>query len=364
MSRRIALFIAIAVMLPGAARADDPRPLVVAVSDGPPTTIKNADGTWSGICVDAWKQVAEALGLKYTFREVEPKDIMARGLDELGVDVLTCLGPNPRTEKVMDVTHPFLISGLAIATRASSTSGVSRIANQVLSWRFARNFGVLLLIIFVVGVLVWRIERNTSPDEFGGPPLKGIGGGIFWTVESLFAKPKPLSRRLRSRLVSLFWVFACMILISGVTAKLAAEFTVNQLSGTVAGVRDLPRVRVGAGVATSGNRGTGARYLDAHGIAYRPFTSDHTSTLEMLAVLDRGELDAVVASSLELQFLVNSRYPGRLIVLPDSVQPTMLSFGLQLGSPLRKQIDLALLKLAESGVFKQIVSQYVGGIGD
>jgi polar amino acid transport system substrate-binding protein len=357
-----ALVIAIALLLPGFARADD-RPLVVAVSDFPPTTIHNPDGSWSGICVDAWKQVADSLDLKYTFREVDAKDLMAKGLEQLDVDVVTCLGPNPRTEKMMDVTHPFLISGLAIATRAGSTSGLARIAHEVLSWRFARNFGVLLLIIILVGVVVWRIERKTSPDEFGGPPLKGIGGGIFWTVESLFAKPKPLSRRLRSRLVSLFWVFACMILISGVTAKLAAEFTVNQLEGTVAGIKDLPRVRVGAAVSTTGNKGTAARYLDAHGIPYRAFVADHTSVV-MLEALDRGELDAVLAGSLELQHLVNKTYPGRLTVLPDAVQPVMFGFGLRLGSPLRKQIDLALLKLAEAGAFKQIVSQYVGGIGD
>jgi ABC-type amino acid transport substrate-binding protein len=357
-----AFVIAIALLLPGFARADD-RPLVVGVHDFPPTTIQNADGTWSGICVDAWKQVADSLDLKYTFRDVHPKDIMEKGFDQLDVDVYTCLGPNPRTEKIMDVTHPFLITGLAIATRAGSTSVLSRIANEVVSWRFARNFGVLLLIILVVGVIVWRIERKTSPDEFGGPPLKGIGGGIFWTVESLFAKPKPLSRRLRSRLVSLFWVFACMILISGVTAKLAAEFTVNQLEGTVAGVKDLPHARVAAGVASTGNKGTGARYLDAHGIPYRAFVSEHTVT-DMLQALDRGEVDAVVAGSIELPYHVNKTYPGRLTVLPDAVQPVMLGFGLRLGSPLRKQIDLAVVKLAEAGVFKQIVSQYLGGIGD
>src|SRR5262249_21344385 len=152
--------------------------------------------------------------------------VLEEGLDKLDIDVVAgCVGPNPRTEKVMDVSHPFYISGLAIATRAESSSGIARLTDKVLSFRFLRNLGLLLLIIVIVGVVVWRIEHKTSPDEFGGTPLSGIGGGIFWTVESLFAKPKPLSRRLRSRLVSLFWVIACMVLISGVTAKLAAEFT-------------------------------------------------------------------------------------------------------------------------------------------
>jgi hypothetical protein len=106
----------------------------------------------------------------------------------------------------MDVTHPFYLGGLAIATRPEPVSGLSRVIDKVLSLRFLRNLGILLLIIVLVGIVVWRIEHKTSPDEFGGTVARGIGGGVFWTVESLFAKPKPLSRRLHSRLVSLFWV--------------------------------------------------------------------------------------------------------------------------------------------------------------
>ena len=153
------------------------------------------------------------------------------------------------------------------------------------------------------------------------------------------------------------------MLISGVTAKLAAEFTVNQLNGAVGGIKDLPHARVAAAIATNGNKGLGARFLDAHGIAYRPFVAD-IGTNEMLEALDRGEVDAVVDSQLSLQYIVSNKYPGRLLVLPDRVQPTMLGFGFRIGSPLRKRVDVALLKLAETGVFKQIVSQYVGGIGD
>ena len=335
MATRAAMLLAftIAVAVCGRASADDQAPpaqrLVVAVSPLPPGTFHNTDGSWSGICVDAWKQVADSLSLDYTFREVEPKEIMAKGLDALGIDVVGCLGPNPRTEKVMDVSHPFVISGLAIATRAESTSGVARVASKLVSVQFLRNLGVLLVIIVIVGVIVWRIEHKTSPEEFGGTPLAGIGGGIFWTVESLFAKPKPLSRKLRSRLVSLFWVFACMVLISGVTAKLAAEFTVNQLNGAVGGIKDLPHARVAAAIATNGNKGLGARFLDAHGIAYRPFVADN-GTNEMLEALDRGEVDAVVDSQLSLQYIVSNKYPGRLLVLADRVQPTMLGFGFRI----------------------------------
>ena len=351
------------------ARADDtpkPQPLIVAVNHYPPAIIKEADGNWSGTFVEFWKHVADSVGWSYTFKEVDPKEVSAKGPDAVGVDVVLGVGITARIEKLMDVSAPFVVTGLGIATRPEPASAVDRIAGKVFSWRFLRNLSVLLLAIVIVGVIVWRIERETSPEEFGGKPLTGIGGGIFWTVESLFARPKPLSRRLRSRLVALFWVIVCMVLISGLTAKLSAEFTVSQLSGTVSGVRDLDHARVGAVVGSNGMKSVGAKWLEAHGIPYRPFVSDSSAKSLSLALdaLEKGELDAVVDGVVNMQYVISKEHPGRLLVLPDSIQAVPVAFGLRLGSPIRKQLNQALLRLAEAGDYKQILRQYVGRVQD
>lgn len=334
--------------------ADD---LVVATHPYPPWIMHDADGGWTGISIDAWKHVARDAGLTYVIKDIEPREVMTKGLDALGADVMVSGGIGPRTEKVMDMTHPFIISGLGIATR-SETSSATRILSKMLSWRFLRNLGVLLLIIVIVGVVVWKIEHKTSPEEFGGTPLVGIGGGVLWTIESLFSKPKPLSRRLRSRLVSLFWVMLCMILISGVTAKLASEFTVTQLTSKVSGPKDLAHARVGVVIAKSGNKGGGARYLDAHGIGYTTYIDEPRLALEALA---RGELDAVLDDPYTLRYLVHTQFAGKLLVLPDVIEPKPYAFGLRLGSPLMKKVNQALVQLVEDGDFKQIVVRYVGG---
>ena len=366
MRARIAILIALACMASRDARADDApadKPLVVGVFAAEPGMIANKDGSWSGFCVDSWRAVAESLDLKYELHAYDPGVLSKGGLEAAGVDVLLCQGPNPRAEKIMDVTHAFYTDGLAIATRPEPASGISRVIDKVLSLRFLRNLGVLLVIIVVVGIVVWRIERHSSPDEFGGSTLSGIGGGVFWTVESLFAKPKPLSRRVRSRLVSLFWVFACMLLISGVTAKLSSEFTVSQLSGTVGGVKDLEHARVGVWLAANGHSAS-AHFLAGHGIPYRAFPfHPEPGAPTPLAALDRGELDAVVDGGLGLRYRANKDFAGRIIVLPETVQPTQLGFAVRIGSPLRKKLDLALLKLAEQGVFKTLARQY-GGTND
>src|SRR5262245_56548474 len=76
--RRIALALLVAVLQatvpsPAAAQQRDgvARPLIVAVVDSPPFAIKEADGNWSGLAVDLWRDIAAALGVRYELREVD-----------------------------------------------------------------------------------------------------------------------------------------------------------------------------------------------------------------------------------------------------------------------------------------------------
>jgi ABC-type amino acid transport substrate-binding protein len=104
----------------------------------------------------------------------------------------------------------------------------------------------------------------------------------------------------------------------------------------------------------------------ARGIPYRSFSFDpkapplpeSSSWPGALSALDRGELDAVVGDGFSMRYQADKEYGGRIIVLPGSVEPTLVSLGLRIGSPLRKKVDGAILKLAEQGVFKQLARQY------
>jgi ABC-type amino acid transport substrate-binding protein len=43
--------------------------LIVGVAVGPPFDIRQADGSWTGISVELWRQLAKELNLEYEFRE-------------------------------------------------------------------------------------------------------------------------------------------------------------------------------------------------------------------------------------------------------------------------------------------------------
>jgi len=45
------------------------RPMRIGTRHAPPFAIKGSDGTWSGISIDLWEEIAGELGLSYEYRE-------------------------------------------------------------------------------------------------------------------------------------------------------------------------------------------------------------------------------------------------------------------------------------------------------
>ena len=76
---RIALLLVISLSVAPIAQAQGPasavpaRELVVGVKDAPPFALKGADGTWLGLSIELWRQIAKAQNLQYRF--VEARDM-------------------------------------------------------------------------------------------------------------------------------------------------------------------------------------------------------------------------------------------------------------------------------------------------
>lgn len=334
---------------PEAAAPAAPAPLVVATHRVPPFVIANEDGSFGGISIDLWRRVADELKVPYVIREFEIADFDQP--EQHGMDVVVSLNITAKRESQLDLTHAFYSTGLAIAARPEARSGLTALTNKIFTIGFLQGLGALLLIVLVMGVVVWRVERHQNPEDFGGHTARGIAGGVFWTVESLVGKSKGLSRSRAARLLTLAWVFVCTMIVSGVTAKLSSELTVSQLQSAVSGPNDLPKVKVG-GIKAS----LGARYLEGRGIAYQ----EYDDASQALAGLAKGEVDAVVYEAPILQYLVKTAHPGRLMVLPGTFQNHGYGFGLRTGSELRERLNLSLLRFTETDEWRQLLSKYLG----
>ena len=153
--------------------------LIVGVAVGPPFDIKGADGSWSGISVELWREIANELGLTYEFRETNLTGAFA-GLAQGWLDV--SVGPlsiTAQREEVCDFTHAYFSSSLAAAVPASHVPGSARflltLFDPKLWWAILRIAIGLLAIMAAVAVLIWTCERRVNFAQFGGGGTLGPG---------------------------------------------------------------------------------------------------------------------------------------------------------------------------------------------
>jgi ABC-type amino acid transport substrate-binding protein len=330
-----------------------PDKLLVAVVDVPPFSMKTPDGNWEGLSIELWQAIALELGVEFELREYslgQLLDASQRGK----VDVILALAVTEQREISMDLSHPFLRSGSAIAVTAeASEHSWLRFAGRHFSLNFLPVFGLLILLSLTAGVIVWLFEARRNPKMFGGGTVRGVGQGIWWAIVTLttvgYGDKAP--KTFGGRIVALFWMFASVILIAGFTAAITASFTVGELRGKVRGLSDLPDVRVGSLAQTESSN-----FLAKRGIAALPFEN---ARYGLQAIVDK-KIDAFVFNESILKHLAKREFPGRVHVLAGTFDHYYVSMALPSGSPLREPLNRALLKIITKDDWHRLVELYLG----
>jgi polar amino acid transport system substrate-binding protein len=348
------LLVALVCSAPAAAQSPPaPRTLVVGTKEAPPFAIKGADGSWSGISIELWRQVAEELGYTYELRESDLAGLLqgvSSGDFDVGVAALTI---TPDREASLDFTHPFHVSGLGIAARRGQGGTWIGVLRPFLSTAFLRVVLGLSGLLFLVALLVWLFERRLNAEQFGGSAWRGIGSGFWWSAVTMttvgYGDKSP--RSMGGRIVALVWMFTALIVISSFTAAITASLTITRLAGPVAGPDDLSRVRVGSVSAS-----TSASYLDWRQLPYAAFPSAG----EALQALADGQVDAVVYDAPILRYDVRQRFSSQLVVLPGTFERQYYGFAVPAGSPLREAVNRDLLARISTPAWQSMLQRYLG----
>ena len=297
--------------------------LRVGVREVPPFAMSDGQGGWTGISVELWQRVAGQLGWQTQWVVMDSPRAQVEGLAAGSIDVAVgALSMTPEREALMDFSHPFYSTDLAIATPLQRGSWVA-VAKQLLSPAFLGAVGVLVLLLLAVGVLLWLVERKRNPGQFGGSAAQGIGSGFWWSAVTMttvgYGDKAPVTAT--GRALATIWMFASIITISGFTAAIASSITLQQLGTLVRGVSDLDRVRC---VAVAGS--TGEQFLHKRGIRTLPVAT----AAEGLALLQEGAADALVYDEPLLRYLLKDAEPG-IEILPQSIERQYYAFGLKPG---------------------------------
>lgn len=332
------------------APAQTKRQLLVATKESPPFAMQ-VNGTWTGLSIELWETVAAELGLEFRYEPMELVPMLERtaaGEVDLAVAALTITADR---ERELDFTHSFLASGLGIATRAQESNVVAALASRVFSAELMQALAALAVVLLVCGAAVWWFERRANPDQFGGPGMRGLGAGFWFSAVTMttvgYGDKAPVS--LGGRLVALVWMFASIIVISSYTAAIASALTVDRMSAAVRGPEDLPNVRIGT---VNGSSSTG--WLDDRGLLYRGYDRVEQAVKD----LADEQIDAVVYDAPILQHSV--RPQPDLVVLPHVLRREQYAIALPPGSALRSPIDEKLLQVLESEDWGRLLTEYLG----
>jgi len=326
--------------------------LTVATRHVPPFAIKNDDGSWEGISISLWQQIAAALGWEYRFQEMgleQMLEAVQRGEVDAAVAALTITSER---EQQVDFSHPFLSAGLGIAVPRSGDGGWMAVGTRLVSGRFLTLVAGLLGLLLLVGLVVWLFERRRNA-QFGGGPAKGISSGLWWSAVTMttvgYGDKAPQS--FGGRAVAMVWMFASVIITSSFTAAITTTLTVGELGDKIQGPKDLAHARV---LTLAGS--TSELYLRAH-------RRDHESVPDLTSALERlatGQADAVVYDAPILRYMVLQGFADRVKVLSGSFERQDYGIAFPSGSRLREPVNPELLKRLHEPLWQDILYRYLG----
>jgi polar amino acid transport system substrate-binding protein len=211
------------------------RELVVGTKEAPPFAMKASNGTWIGISIDLWQQVAQRLNVKFRLVE-EPSvqsllDATSRKSYDLSVAAITITAER---ERRVDFSQPYYNTGLGIAVSTKNVSVWREIVRTMTSFGFLQAVGALIAISLLVGALIWLFERRHNED-FGGGAAKGLGASIWWSAEAMTQAstghrgPKTMA----GRVLAIIWMVVSIITIAVFTASVTSALTTRQIRSLV-----------------------------------------------------------------------------------------------------------------------------------
>jgi ABC-type proline/glycine betaine transport system substrate-binding protein/ABC-type amino acid transport substrate-binding protein len=315
------------------------------------------DKEYIGFSIELWEKMAEILGLEY---ELYGVNTIAKLLDEVArgaADVaIAGISITSKREQVVDFSHAFFETGLQIMVREGSGSILGEVISKIFSVIFSRELlygvAIFLIVLLIAAHVIWILERRHNP-QFPKSYPQGVWQSIWWAVVTVttvgYGDKTPKGNI--GRLFGLVWILAGYFVFAYFTASVTTTATVQELLGTI----DSPRDLFGKQVATV-EKSTAADYLEGQGIA----AVKVEDVDKAYPLLESGKVDAIVYDAPVLQHHASKTGKGKVKVVGLLFQEQNYGIALQVQSPYREKINIALLKLIESGAYQEIVDKWFG----
>lgn len=340
-----------------AAEDTAPRKLVVVTREIPPFIIKDGDN-YTGFSADLWRELAERTGIEFTWLEKRNVGEILAAVESSEADLgIAAISITSEREQRFDFSQPMFESGLQVMVREEAESGITpaKVFTYFTQGAMPYLLGILALLIFIPGHLVWWAERNHADSPFSRHYFPGIFHAMGWALSAAAGQQNDNPRSRIGRFTSIAAIFVSLLFLTYWQAELTSSFTVQQLQGGIQGPDDLPGKRVGTVTGS-----TSAQWAQQHRVGATEFQN----IAQAFEALEGGSLEAVVYDAPVL--LYHSATTGRgkvrvvgpvfrkenygIVFPPRSSSPRKVDY--------RKRVNEALLKMREDGAFDRIYKRW------
>jgi voltage-gated potassium channel Kch len=116
---------------------------------------------------------------------------------------------------------------VAVPPQARTDSWWLTLGNLV-SWQFVQLSGMLVLLLFLVGWVIWLVEHKQQVAKGDSHTIRHISEGFWWAAATMttvgYGDKTPLTRF--GRLVGVVWMFMALMLVASFIASFASALTV------------------------------------------------------------------------------------------------------------------------------------------
>ena len=343
---------------PAATPADAPLPLSgktikVAMRIVAPFVFKKDDAL-TGFSYDLWKELAKATGAEADIQVIDTLPNLLDAVKTQKADLaIAAISITAKRELDFDFSQPMFDSGLTIAVRndpSSNSSAFTAIQRMFTSGPILNLLGLLALLILIPAHLIWLFDRNHEQSLLGTKAyFPGIFNAIWWATGAAGGQQMDNPHSAFGKLIQALWVFVSVIFVAYFTAAVTSSMTVEQLKGDIGGAEDLPGRKVG--VVIKSTSGEVVSTIGAKVTEYPQITDAYDA-------LTKKQVDAIVYDAPILLYHASHDGRGKVQIVGSIFHRENYGILFPPGSPLRKPIDQALLKLRESGLYDALYRKW------
>ncbi|HEX8310358.1 MAG TPA: transporter substrate-binding domain-containing protein [Chthoniobacteraceae bacterium] len=329
---------------PAAAPAAPQGKLTVLVKPVKPFVFERA-GALTGYSVELWRRIAQETNLAFDMKSVATVPELIKAVQDRQADVgVGALSITADREAVVDFSHSFFDSGLQILAPTQGGSSILGAFKKLFTPDNLKLFGALIIGLILISHLLWLVERQRNSESFPQGYVAGVWEATWWSICTGITggceNKAPLG--VIGRVVAIVWMLAGMALVATVTANLASTMTVENLESDIKSMADLQGKEVGTVTGSAAER-----YLNARGQKVRGYADVEAACRG----LSNNETKAVVYDAPILRYYLSENPGTKLQLVGEIFDKQNYGFALQQQSPHRKEVNRALLKLAEEGFF-------------